>query len=272
MAVLPIVLPIRARADGRRWTRAVDLQVSIGTDRGRQNRVHLGRGFPLQRRHDVRVGVQGQADLGVAERFHDRARVDSLGQQQCRRRMPEVVVANGGQPGVAKDRLEQPIHVATVKGCADRGREHEPGVVPFRAGRETLFALALPMSPQGNDHRFWNRDRTTTASRLRLGEPDSGPHFHQSETHIGQDRADSLARAPVLRGSQLVEQPAPLGRHPLAARGVAAGSFKRLAYRQLAFVQVHIVPPQPQGLAEPQSEREPDRDQCFEPMAAHGPQ
>ena len=48
----------------------------------------------LQRRHDVGVGVQRQTDLGVPGRLHDGPRVDALGEEQGRGRVPEVVIAD----------------------------------------------------------------------------------------------------------------------------------------------------------------------------------
>ena len=43
-----------------------------------QNLVHFRRRLALQGGHDMRVRVQDQADLRVAKRFHDRARIDTL--------------------------------------------------------------------------------------------------------------------------------------------------------------------------------------------------
>ena len=54
------------------------------------------RRFRLQARQDVRVGVKRQADLRVAERFHDDTRVNSLGQQKRGCRVSQVVQSQVG--------------------------------------------------------------------------------------------------------------------------------------------------------------------------------
>lgn len=52
------------------------------------------------------VGVEGQADLRVAEQLHDDARVDALDQSQARARVPEIVKPLVGEPGGGQEPLK----------------------------------------------------------------------------------------------------------------------------------------------------------------------
>ena len=102
------------------------ISVRILTPSPAKDLVHLRRRLALQCRHHVRVGVERQADLRVAESFHDRARVDALREQQSRRGVPQVVIPNVREPGIPKDGLEGPVQALRAQRRPYRGREDHP--------------------------------------------------------------------------------------------------------------------------------------------------
>ncbi len=60
--------------------------------------VQLVGGVPLHRRQDVAVRVQRHGDLCVPQALLHHLRVDPLSEQQRRRRVPQVVEPDGGDP------------------------------------------------------------------------------------------------------------------------------------------------------------------------------
>jgi len=79
----------------------------------------------------MRVGIEGQRDLTVAQGLHDDPRVHSLGEQQSRRRVTKVVDAERRQLRCFEHRLENSPNIPFIKRCADGGREHQPGIHPL---------------------------------------------------------------------------------------------------------------------------------------------
>ena len=65
----------------------------------RQERVQFGRRLASHFGQDMAVGVQGEGDLRMSEALLDDLRMDALGQQQSRRRMPQVVEPDRRKPG-----------------------------------------------------------------------------------------------------------------------------------------------------------------------------
>src|SRR5450759_4938969 len=72
---------------------------------GPEQLIHpLGR-FPPDRRHDVAVRVEREADLRVPKRLHHDASRDTLGEQERGAGMPQVVEPLTGETGIGKDPL-----------------------------------------------------------------------------------------------------------------------------------------------------------------------
>ena len=72
-------------------------------------------GFLLESREDVAVGVEGQADLRVAERLHDNPGVDPLDEQQRSAGVAEIVNPDVRQFRGPQDSFERSPHVAVVQ-------------------------------------------------------------------------------------------------------------------------------------------------------------
>ena len=126
----------------------------------------------------------------------NRARIDTLSEQQRRRRVPQVVVANGRKVGVSKDRLEQPVEVALVERRADGRRENQPGLAPPCPGGQPLLKLTQSMRAQSVGHQAGDRDGATTAIRLGFRKPHGGSHRLQLLPHLRE-----LAREPAPLGA-----------------------------------------------------------------------
>ena len=79
-----------------------------------QQEVHPARRFALEARHDVRVGVHRQADLGMVQDLHDDSRPDVPRQEQRRARVPQVVEPPATQTRSLEQSLEALRHVRAV--------------------------------------------------------------------------------------------------------------------------------------------------------------
>jgi len=78
----------------------------------------------------VRVRVERDRDLTVAELLGDDLRVDAPAEEQARGRVPEIVESHARQGRPIECLVEQLRQVARIEGPADRVRENEAEIVP----------------------------------------------------------------------------------------------------------------------------------------------
>ena len=163
--------------------------------------VHFLGGHALQRRHDVRVGVERQTDLRVPEGLHNRPRVDALREQQRRGRVAWVMKPDVREPGGPENRLELSMHVSRFhRDPYGRGKDH-PRVGPSPPGGEAVFKLAGSMRSKGVAHDGRKHDRSATAGGLRFGDVQYGLHCLQLLPRLVQGRGQPApaARSVVAR-------------------------------------------------------------------------
>jgi hypothetical protein len=135
----------------------------------------------------MRVGVERQRNLAVAERLHDDSRVHSLCKQQRRCRVAEIVDTNSGQLRPRKHRFEHSPDVSFIHRRADGGCKNESprptwnrqvGALPagVLAGASTLRRRNSGAPRPVCCVRCWVQ-RSATSSRL-AGAPDAHEEFH----------------------------------------------------------------------------------------------
>jgi hypothetical protein len=163
---------VRARFE--RLTPQFDPQaVWAGILRSLEHRIHVVGRNALELHEHVRVGVEREADLAVAQDLHDGARIDALQLQQRRAAMPQRVKPAARDLRSLQQRVKLFAQVGIVDRRAYRGCEDEALFLPRGAGYEPLFLLAL---------RCAFRASTTTVGsvsvrRLRFdfGSPNTSP-------------------------------------------------------------------------------------------------
>jgi len=89
----------------------------------------------------VAVGIERQANLRVAEGLHDRAWVNTLGEQQRRGGVAQIMKSNGRKLGRRERRVELTRGVSRIQCRSKRGGKDQPGLLPRATSRETLLSL-----------------------------------------------------------------------------------------------------------------------------------
>ncbi len=106
----------------------------------------------------------------MAEKFHDRARVDALGEQKRRCTMPQVVKSEGGRQ---LSLLEKRLVVAVENDRFDRPsttvRKNEILILPGGAGRKAVLCLSRAMNSQCSDHGIGKCNRASTSVCFGFG-------------------------------------------------------------------------------------------------------
>ena len=122
-----------------------------------EKRVHpRGRLIPLLRQ-DMRVDVEGGADLRVTEILLHKFGVEPLGQEQRRTGMPEVMEAHGAKPCGFKDLLEPMAEDGAVEGAG-----------PCHSGAQALETVGASPSPLPV-LRQWSAPPTDPPTQMTCG-------------------------------------------------------------------------------------------------------
>ena len=95
----------------------------------------------------MRVGVERQGYLRMAERLHDDTRIHALSEQQRSARVTEIVKPHIGEFRGRQQSLELSRHVPRLQGRSDRASQHEVSVLPTGASCKTRLKLAGPVGP-----------------------------------------------------------------------------------------------------------------------------
>ena len=99
----------------------------------------------------MRVGVHGQADLGVPEDLHHDSGAHALGEQEAGARMPQVVKPERREVGRRQEFFEISRDVTAVERLPVPRGEHEPGFVPLGTGRQPALTQARAMRAEQRD-------------------------------------------------------------------------------------------------------------------------
>ncbi len=82
----------------------------------------------------MRVGIQSQGDISVAQAFLDDLGVRALLQHERGSSMAQVVETHVGQAGLLKHFLEKPEQIPVLQWVPNRIWEDQVVVMPFLAG------------------------------------------------------------------------------------------------------------------------------------------
>jgi hypothetical protein len=142
----------------------------------------MGR-FLLERWHGMAVGVQGDGDIRVTESLLHHLRVDTGGQCQSRVGVPEIVQADDWYSGVEHVATERSSYLSRVKRPAILSGEHQAGVGPGRAPRESLGRLVLTPSLESCDGSRVERHRPAALRCLGFAHEDLVADRDQRSAH-----------------------------------------------------------------------------------------
>lgn len=132
-----------------------------------QDRIHRC-GINLQRGQHMRTRVQSELNLRVAERLHDRARIDALGEPHCGCRVAEIVVSSLRYTTCNTKVMDGSDRISRLQWRTNRRREHLTRFLPRLSCGETFLKLAAAMRLQRRDDHVWPADRPAVTVRLRF--------------------------------------------------------------------------------------------------------
>jgi hypothetical protein len=114
-----------------------------------KHRVHLSRSFPLHVGQYMRIGVQGDRNASVAQKFLHYLGMDAPAKHERRAGVTEVVETDLGKARAIEERLEgSNDEVTTIDGGANLRGKDEPVFLPESGEALILLALKLTMSLQ----------------------------------------------------------------------------------------------------------------------------
>src|SRR5262249_4870470 len=131
-------------------------------------RVHLRGRVHATGGQDMRVRIEGERNLRMAERLHHDSRVNSLREQQRRARVTQVVDTHGRQRGCGQNGIERAPDVALVKRRADGRSEDESRIRPPETCLEPFLLLSRALFFQGRDGEVRYGHGSSTPFTLRF--------------------------------------------------------------------------------------------------------
>ena len=113
----------------------------------------------------------------MTELLHHHPGAYPAAEEQTGTGVPEIMEPLVPQLMVSQHLLEAAVHSAGRERLAERGGEHEPALLPVRAGHQTLLHLPLAMSFEGADGDGRQDDGPAAGAGLGL---DQGGHPGES--------------------------------------------------------------------------------------------
>ena len=96
----------------------------------------------------VTVGFEGKGDRAVPEHLLNDLRVDAAGQQERRRRVPQIVNPKIRNAGSRYCSMEAFVDIAALERAPDLRGEHQVVLLPDLAGPEPLLCLDASLVPR----------------------------------------------------------------------------------------------------------------------------
>jgi hypothetical protein len=129
------------------------------------------------------VKIKGDVYRRVAQHLLYNFGVSSTAGHQCREGVPEIMEAERvGETGAFEQWLEGAlVDVMTVQGCAHRGAEHQPLILPKPCEPHPLFQLTLTVMPESSSSL---QGQPNAASSVVLWRSEGWPTFGAGERPV----------------------------------------------------------------------------------------